>query len=129
MPKGLTTPLYSLGAKLSGVCAGPGQPLISSAVVTFLSLSKSYWRQTLVSSLREICCCLHLNLSLWVTNEGREVNSRDITLYLAISCVFFSIYFCQEMFPLELGSIASPSSPKDKFVVNVINPCLAEVKK
>ena len=25
--------------------------------------------------------------------------------------------------------MASPSSPKDKFVVNVINPYLAEVKK
>src|ERR1041385_1952757 len=46
--------------------------LIAGAVVTFLSLLESYWRQTLVSSPREICCCLHLNLPLWVTNEGRE---------------------------------------------------------
>ena len=49
--------------------------------------------------------------------------------YLAISCVFFSICFCQGIFQLNLGAMASPSSPKDKFVVNVINPYLAEVKK
>ena len=29
----------------------------------------------------------------------------------------------------DLGAMASPSSPKDKFVVNVINPYLAEVRK
>src|SRR3954471_23997911 len=46
--------------------------LIAGAVVTFLSLSESYWRQTLVSSPTEICCCLHLNLPLWVTKDGRE---------------------------------------------------------
>ena len=49
--------------------------------------------------------------------------------YLAISCVFFSICFCQGIFQLNLGAMASPSSPKDKFVINVINPYLAEVKK
>src|SRR3954470_20513289 len=49
--------------------------------------------------------------------------------YLAILCVFFSSCFCQEIFQLDLGAMASPSSPKDKFVVNVINPYLAEVKK
>ena len=49
--------------------------------------------------------------------------------YLAISRVFSSICFCQEIFQLNLGAMASPSSPKDMFVVNVINPYLAEVKK
>jgi len=29
----------------------------------------------------------------------------------------------------DLGAMASPSSPKDKFVINVINPYLAEVRK
>src|SRR3954467_14640323 len=41
----------------------------------------------------------------------------------------FSVWFCQENFQQDLGVMASPSSPKDKFVINVINPYLAEVKK
>src|SRR3954452_19267524 len=73
MPEGLTSCLNSLGAKLSVVCVQVHvNRLIAGAIVTFLSLSESYWRQTLVSSPREICCCLHLNLPLWVTSEGRE---------------------------------------------------------
>src|ERR1041385_2151543 len=46
--------------------------LIAGVVVAFLSLSESYWRQPLVSSPREICCCLHLTLPLWVPTAGRE---------------------------------------------------------
>src|SRR3954469_24138284 len=46
-----------------------------------------------------------------------------------ISCVFFLICFFQENFQQDLGAMASPSSPKDKFIVNVINPYLTEVKK
>src|ERR1044072_3376289 len=41
--------------------------------------------------------------------------------YLAISCVFSFVYFCEENFLADLGAMASPSSPMDKFVVNVIN--------
>src|SRR3954470_4196984 len=41
----------------------------------------------------------------------------------------FSVYFCQENFQQNLGAMASPSSPKDKYIVNVINPYLAEVRK
>src|SRR3954462_11939129 len=45
------------------LCAGPRQLLspkkTSGAVVTFLYLFESYWRQTLVSSPREICYYLH----------------------------------------------------------------------
>ena len=50
-------------------------------------------------------------------------------LYLAIPCVFFLICCCQEKFQQNLGAMASPSSPKDKFVVNVINPHLTEVRR
>src|SRR3954471_23778809 len=47
-PEELTTPLYSLGAKLLVVCAGPRQPClhsatISGAVDTYLSFLESYW--------------------------------------------------------------------------------------
>ena len=55
-------------------CAGPRQ----APVTPIVSISESYGRQTLVSLLREIAATLHLNLPLWVTNEGREVNSRII---------------------------------------------------
>src|SRR4051812_29799840 len=41
----------------------------------------------------------------------------------------FSVCFCQKNFQEDLGAMASPSSPKDKFIINVINPYLAEVKK
>ena len=49
-------------------CAGP-RP---GAVTPIVSIFESYWRQTLVSLLREITATLHLNLPLGVTNEGRE---------------------------------------------------------
>src|SRR3954471_13084791 len=51
------------------------------------------------------------------------------TPYHVNSCVFFPFCFCQENFQQDLGVMASLSSPKDKFVVKVINPYLAEVKK
>jgi len=50
-------------------------------------------------------------------------------LYLAIPCVFFSICCCQENFQQNLGALTSPSSPKDKFLINVINPHLTEVRR
>ena len=46
--------------------------VIVGAVATYCTTLESYWRQTLVSSLREITATLHLNLPLGVTNEGRE---------------------------------------------------------
>ena len=49
--------------------------------------------------------------------------------YLAISCVFFLGLFLPGKLLADLGAMASPSSPKDKFVINVINPYLAEVRK
>src|SRR3954464_9466210 len=51
------------------------------------------------------------------------------TPYLAISCVFFLGLFLPGKLSADLGAMASPSSPKDKFVINVINPYLPEVKK
>ena len=51
------------------------------------------------------------------------------TPYLVISCVFFLGLFLPGKLLADLGAMASPSSPKDKFVVNVINPYLAEVRK
>src|SRR3954464_755639 len=50
-------------------------------------------------------------------------------LYLVISCVFFLGLFLPRKLSADLGAMASPSSPKDKFIVNVINPYLAEVRK
>src|SRR3954467_3212753 len=62
--------MYSLGAKLSVVCAGPRQP-------------PNCWRRchlpVVVGVLLETnlgiltegnCCYLHINLTLWVNNEG-----------------------------------------------------------
>src|SRR3954451_24607159 len=49
--------------------------------------------------------------------------------YLVISCVFFLGLFLPGKLSADLGAMASPSSPKDKFFVNVINPYLAEVRK
>ena len=50
-------------------------------------------------------------------------------LYLAISCVFFLGLFLPGKLSADLDAMASPSSPKDKFIVNVINPYLTEVRK
>src|SRR4051812_44686621 len=49
--------------------------------------------------------------------------------YLSISRVFFLGLFLPGKLSADLGAMASPSSPKDKFVVNVINPYIAEVRK
>src|ERR1041384_611193 len=42
------------------------QVRVSCAADTYLSSSESYWRQTLVSSPREICCCATSCLPLGV---------------------------------------------------------------
>src|SRR3954464_5987691 len=60
-----------------------------------------------------------------IVNRGRYIP----TPYLAILCVFFLGLFLPGKLLADLGAMASPSSPKDKFIVNVINPYLAEVKK
>ena len=63
----MTTPLYSLGAKLYvAVCRSTS---ISDAVDTFLCLLSPTGSITLVSSPREICCYTTSNLPLGVTNE------------------------------------------------------------
>src|SRR3954464_6925585 len=49
--------------------------------------------------------------------------------YLAISCVFFLGLYLPGKLSADLGAMASPSSPKYKFIVNVINPYLAELRK
>src|SRR4051812_7633402 len=49
--------------------------------------------------------------------------------YLMISCVIFLGLFLPGKLSADLGAMASPFSPKDKFVVNVINLYLAEVRK
>src|ERR1041384_4598391 len=86
-PEELKTPLYSLEAKLFVLCAGPGEvsnlgcerrhcSLHHLLIIVGVLLVR---HSTLASSLREICCYATSHLPLWVTNEGREVNSRDIT--------------------------------------------------
>ena len=68
----MTTPLYSLGAKLFVLCRSTTTTQFLAQLPPIVSAAESYWRQTLVSLLREIAAALHLNLPLWVTNEGRE---------------------------------------------------------
>src|SRR3954470_19634571 len=67
--------------------------------------------------------------SFWCRNFCYIFAQIVPALYLAITRVLFLIYFCQENFQQDLGAMASPSVPKDKFIVNVINPYLAKVKK
>ena len=43
-------------------------------------------------------------------------------------CFLFRLFLPGKLLE-DLGAMASPSSPKDTFVVNVINPYLAEVRK
>src|SRR3954467_135049 len=54
------------------MCAGPVNNQISGAVDTYLSTLETYGRQTLSSTLGEICCYPTSHLPLGVTNEGRE---------------------------------------------------------
>src|SRR4051812_13190657 len=78
---------HQLGAKLLVVCACPGQ------VSNYLQIMPCSFDQLLVDPwsppgfnksysprVREICCYLHVNLPLGVTNEGREsvIISRTI---------------------------------------------------
>src|ERR1041385_8929378 len=81
----MTTPLYSLGAKLSVVCAVPGEasdylqtahhlPNHLLIVVGVLLVRHS----NLSIFAKGNCRYATSHLPLWVTNEGREVNSRDI---------------------------------------------------
>ena len=82
-PERLTTSLNSLGAKLFAfLCAGQCQLVSSRKPLAPLPPSCSSWNPTglitLVSSPREICCYLHHNLPLGVTNE--EVLSTPISM-------------------------------------------------
>src|ERR1041385_1921116 len=61
-PERLTTSLNFVGNKVICVCV---QVHISCAADTYLSSPESYWRQTLVSSLRETCCCATSQPSTW----------------------------------------------------------------
>src|ERR1041384_6538772 len=60
-------------------------------------------------------------------NYGKKTPRTSI--YLVISCVFFLGLFLPGKLLADLGAMASPSYPKDKFVINVINPYLVEVRK
>ena len=110
--------MYSLGAKLLVVCAGPRQlciyrqQFLAPLTPTCISWSPAS-SITLVSSPREIAATLHLNLPLGVTNKGREaikaisgavvgdssLQDRGVAHYL-LSLLFslvslpFSFYLC-----------------------------------
>src|SRR3954465_15428997 len=56
-----TTSLNFVGNKVICVCV---QVRVSCAADTYLSSLESYWRQTLLSLLREICCFATSRLSL-----------------------------------------------------------------
>src|ERR1041384_5342777 len=62
-PERLTTSLKFVGNKVICVCV---QVHVSCAADTYLSYLESYWRQTLVSSPRETCCCATSHLPLGV---------------------------------------------------------------
>src|SRR4051794_37166176 len=55
-------------------------------------------------------------------------SDRPGSVYCDFVCFLFNLLF-RENFQQNLGAMASPSSPKDKFLVNVINPYLIEVKR
>src|SRR4051812_42494584 len=102
--------MYSLGAKLSVfLCRSTTTiqlEVISGTVVTYLSLSKSYWTQTLVSSPREITAKLHLNLLLGVANERqlsrhhpvvqiwRPLLHRQRRMVVAVKCLLDLVRRC-----------------------------------
>src|SRR3954471_11400767 len=76
-PEELTTPLYSLGAKLLVVCAGPRQPCLQSgnnfcAVDTYLYFCDSAGDKPWYLHRGKLPLRCISNLPLWVTNEGRE---------------------------------------------------------
>ena len=73
----MTTPLYSLGAKLFvfvQVQVKEAIPAPLFALPPIVLTTESSWidTQTLAILLREIAATLHLNLPLGVTNEGQE---------------------------------------------------------
>src|SRR3954470_9029256 len=103
------------------MCAGPGEVrnIVNGALFTLPPSCRSlesYWSiSTLVSSLRETCCCATSNLPLGVTNEesfnarhheisgavagDSSLQDRGVAHYL-LSLLFslvslpFSFYFC-----------------------------------
>src|SRR3954470_12258791 len=118
MPEELRTPLYSLGAKLLVVCAGPRQPRLQSgnnfcAVDTFLYLRESAGDKPWYLHREKLPLHCISNLPLGVTNEGQEaiktisgavagdssLQDRGVAHYL-LSLLFslvslpFSFYFC-----------------------------------
>src|SRR3954471_7284973 len=79
-PEELTTPLYSLGAKLLVVCAGPRQPCLQSgnnfcAVDTYLYFCDSAGDKPWYLHRGKLPLRCISNLALGVTNEGREAIS------------------------------------------------------
>src|ERR1041384_4995509 len=76
-PEELTTPLYSLGAKLFAVCAGPGEVsnIVNGALFTLppscISASPPKTNLGIFTEGNLLLHCIS-NLPLGVTNEGRE---------------------------------------------------------
>src|ERR1043165_915667 len=60
--------------------------------------------------------------SLYICPDRTGTVPRDF------ACFLFRLFLPGKLLA-DLGAMASPSSPKDKFVVNIINPYLAEVRK
>src|SRR6187401_2184485 len=72
-PDGLTTSLFSLGAKLFVSVCRSSQAKFSGAIDTFLStLGVSRDSILGIFAKGKFAATLHLNLPLGVTNEGRE---------------------------------------------------------
>src|SRR3954466_14983618 len=72
-----------VGNKVICVCV---QVHVSCAADTYLSSLESYWRQILVSLLREICCCATSRLSLGVYQR----RARNHYHYLAHQAKFLA---------------------------------------
>ena len=89
----MTTPRYSLGAKLFVAVCRSRQQRISGSVDTYLYLFESYWRQTLVSLQREICHYLH-QPSTWGNQRGEltTLHHLFISIYSLIIHLEISIH-------------------------------------
>src|ERR1041385_452477 len=71
----MTTSLNSLGAKLSVVCEGPRQPPTCWRRCHLPVVAGVLLEANLGIFTEGNCCYLHLNLPLWVTNEGARTRA------------------------------------------------------
>src|SRR4051812_47323727 len=102
-PEGLTTHLYSLGAKLLVVCASPRQPCLHSATIsgafdTYLYFCESAGDKPWYLFREKFVAILHLNPSTWGNQRGARSRHYsmlilgDVAMCLIHFYTFFSIF-------------------------------------